>query len=345
MNTITRMAGLVGLTAGLAFSAVAIPQLRGSTCEPIVPEDSRLEHLFAGGEFTEGPAVAPDGSVFFSDLTFVDTTSHYEGHIWRFNPRTGSCTIYRSPSNLSNGIEFDAKGRMVVAEGGSAGGRRIVRTNLSTGKTEILAMSYQDAPFNAPNDLAIDAKGRIYFTDPCYDNTFTVRQPVMGVYRIEESGKITLLIEDVPMPNGIVLSPDQRTLYVGCFDEGEPQHQPMHPKRMAIYAYALSESGNVVSRKMLVDYGSHDGPDGMTVDARGNLFVAVRDEDRPGICVYDPAGTEIGFITVPEIPSNVAFDRPPNQYRLYITAGRGLYRVALKTRGCVRPHASPGKRK
>jgi gluconolactonase len=342
MIAFARMAASLALTAGLACCAAAMPQPRDSARCSIVPEHPRLEHLFAGGEFTEGPAVAPDGSVYFSDLTFVDTTTHYAGHIWRFDPRTRSCAIYRSPSNMSNGIEFDSKGRMVVAEGGNAGGPRIVRTDMAGGKTEIVAMSYHDAPFNAPNDLVIDAKGRIYFTDPSYDHASPVRQPVMGVYRIEASGQITLLIKDVPMPNGLALSPDQRTLYVGCFDEGEEQHEPAHPKLMAIDAYALSESGSVLSRRLLVDFGSHDGPDGMTVDAHGNLFVAVRDENRPGICVYTPGGTEIGFISLPEIPSNVAFDRPPNQHRMYITAGRGLYRVALKTRGCVPLDESPG---
>jgi gluconolactonase len=345
MISFAQMAGCLALMASLACCAAAMPQHGDSARRSIVPEHPRLEHLFAGGEFTEGPAVAPDGSVFFSDLTFVDTTTRYAGHIWRFDPRTRSCAIYRSPSNMSNGIEFDQKGRMVVVEGGSAGGPRIVRTDMTSGKTEILAMGYQGALFNAPNDLAIDAKGRIYFTDPSYDTLPTLRQPLMGVYRIEESGKINLLIKDVPMPNGLALSPDQRTLYVGCFDEGEEQHEPAHPKLMAIYAYPLSESGNVLSRKLLVDFGSHDGPDGMTVDAHGNLFVAVRDENRPGICVYTPGGTEVGFVSLPEIPSNVVFDRPPNQHRLYITAGRGLYRVALKTRGGVPLHESPGKGK
>lgn len=292
-----------------------------------------LEHLFDGGEFTEGPAVAPDGSVYFSDLTFADTGARYSGHIWRFDNRTGSCRIYRSPSNMSNGIAFDAAGRMIIAEGDGSGGGRVVRTDLGSGKTDILAASFGGAPFNSPNDLTIGRDGRIILTDPRYGDAGSVQQPVMGVYAIDTAGVVSLLIRDVPMPNGVALSPDGRTLYVGCFDEGAPEGSPPRPKRMALYAYPLLTSGAAGRGRVLVDYGARDGPDGIEVDCAGRLVVAVRDEARPGVAVYDSGGSEIGFIPLPEIPSNVAFDRPPHVNRLYITAGRGLYRVHLNMPG------------
>ncbi|MCC6396948.1 MAG: SMP-30/gluconolactonase/LRE family protein [Bacteroidetes bacterium] len=324
------------------FCVSALAQSPEETREHTVLAVGQLEHLFDGGEFTEGPAVAPDGFVYFSDLTFGESQPSYAGHIWRYDPRTGACGTFRSPSNMSNGIEFDLAGRMIVAEGGGSGGGRITRTDMSTGKTGILAGSFGGLQFNSPNDVVVDAQGRIYFTDPRYGDSRTIRQPVMGVYRIDTTAVVARLIEDVPMPNGVALSPDGGTLYVGGFDEGETENPPLRPKHMAVYAYALTRSGTIASRKVLLDFGSRDGPDGMTVDPEGNLYVAVRDETRPGVGVYDPQGSEIGFIALPEIPSNVVFDRPPYAGRLYITAGRGLYRLRIALQK-VSPQKSDGK--
>jgi len=340
-RVLTRLKCLL-LAAG-AVSAPAAGSGPDTTGSPVVVQGVHLEHLFGGGSFTEGPAVAPDGCVSFSDLTFEDTDARYAGHLWRFDPRAMSCTVYRSPSNMSNGIGFDAGGRMVVAEGNGLGGRRIVRTDMTTGKSEVLAASYAGVPFNSPNDLTIAHDGRIIFTDPRYGDEKSVRQPMMGVYCIDTTGRASLLIGDVPMPNGVALSPDGHTLYVGCFDEGASEPPVPRARQMALFAYPLPQSGAPGPGRLLGDYGERDGPDGIEVDADGHIFAAVRDEARPGIAIHDTRGKEIGFIPLPEIPSNVAFDRPPHGDRLYVTAGRGLYRIHIK-KSSIPSHTPEGTR-
>ncbi len=172
----------------------------------IISPDAKLEKLFDGAHFTEGPAVSFDGMVYFSDITFTYESGMQAGHIWKFNPNTGETTVYRSPSGMSNGIKFDAQGRMIVAEGADYGGRRVTRTDMATGKSEIIAGLYEGRPFNAPNDITIDEKGRIYFSDPRYLGHEPVDQPVMGVYRIDPDGSIHLNITDAGKPNGVAVS-------------------------------------------------------------------------------------------------------------------------------------------
>lgn len=291
--------------------------------------DTLVECVFRGGQFTEGPAVAPDGSVYFSDLTFVTDTPPYRGHIWRYDPVSGTCTVFRSPSNMSNGLEFDTAGRLLATEGDETGARRIVRTDMTTGMSEIVTASYGGKAYNSPNDLVLDVKGGIYFTDPRYGNTGNVEQPVRGVYRIDADGAVTLLIPDISMPNGLAIAPDGRTLYVGCNDEGDDTTLPPRAKWMAVFAYDLTPSGSVVRGRKIIDFDDTGGPDGMSVDGNGDLYIAVRDEQHPGIGVYDPRGHAKGYIGLPEVPSNVVFDHTSHHHRLYVTAGGSLYRITL----------------
>src|SRR5205809_3381141 len=142
--------------------------------QPIVPPDAKLEKLFDGGlVLTEGVAVAPDGMVYFSDITFTHVSREAKapieaGHIWKLDPKTGKATVFRSPSGMSNGLKFDADGNLLAAEGADYGGRRVTRTDMKTGKAYIIAGKFEDRPFNSPNDISIDEKGRIYFSDPRY---------------------------------------------------------------------------------------------------------------------------------------------------------------------------------
>ena len=261
----------------------------------IISPDAELEKLFDGAHFTEGPAVSFDGMVYFSDITFTYESGMQAGHIWKYNPNTGETRVYRSPSGMSNGIKFDAQGRMIVAEGADFGGRRVTRTDMSTGKSEIIAGLYEGRPFNAPNDITIDEKGRIYFSDPRYLGHEPVDQPVMGVYRIDPDGSIHRIITDAGKPNGVAVSPDQRSIYVVSNDNGAtgfdrlPSETPYHKGRMALLAYDLAKDGTATFREVLVDYYPEDGPDGLVIDVDGNLYVAVRDVTRPGINVYSPA--------------------------------------------------------
>jgi gluconolactonase len=338
------------VTLGLVFSLfAAVPNVRAQGKNPIVPTGAKLEKVFDGGVvLTEGVAVAPDGMVYFSDITFSHLardkkTGFIEaGHIWMFNPKTGKTTIFRSPSGMSNGIKFDAHGDMIVAEGADFGGRRVIRTDMKTGKSYILAATFEGRPLNSPNDIAIDEKGRIYFSDPRYLGHEPIDQPVQAVYRIDLDGSLHRIITDVSKPNGVCVSPDQKTLYVVCNDNGTtgigrmPKDAPLQKGRMALLAYDLAGDGSAKFRKTLVDYAPQDGPDGLVCDVEGNLYVAVRDETRPGIYVYSPQGKELAYIPT-EVPTNVGFGRGIESTMLYITAGKSLYRVRLNKEGYQLP--------
>lgn len=317
--------------------------------DPIVPPDSKLEKLFESHVLTEGVSVAPDGMVYFSEITFSnksrDATGAIEaGHIWKFDPTTGKTSIFRSPSGMSNGIKFDAAGNMLVAEGADYGGRRVTRTDAKTGKSFIIAGMYEGRPFNAPNDITIDERGRIYFSDPRYLGHEALEQPVMAVYRIDPDGTIQRIITDAGKPNGVAVSPDQKTLYVVSNDNGSiglerlSPDLPMRKGHMALMAYDLAADGTAKFRKTLVDYAPFDGPDGLVVDRQGNLYVAVRAENRPGIYVYSPEGKELAYIKT-EVPTNVGFGRGADARLLYITAGSSLYRISLNREGYQLPPA------
>ena len=294
---------------------------------------AKLEKLFTGGHLTEGVAVAPDGTVFFSDITFTTETGMQAGHIMRYDPRTNKTTVYRSPSGMSNGLKFDSQGRMIAAEGADYGGRRITRTDLSTGKSVILAGLFEGKPFNSPNDLAIDQQGRIYFSDPRYLGHEPIEQPVMAVYRLDPNGKVHRIITDASKPNGVAISPDQKTLYVVTNDDGllgfdqMPKGTPARKGRMELNAYSLHPDGTATFRALLVNYAPEDGPDGLVCDAAGNIFAALRNEKRFGVGVYSPTGKELAYLPTPERPTNVGFGRGTEANTLYITAGGSLYRI------------------
>jgi gluconolactonase len=318
---------------------------------PIVAEGAKLEKLFDQGMvLTEGVAVAPDGMVYFSDITFTHTARDKKipieaGHIWKYDPSTGKATIFRSPSGMSNGIKFDADGNMVVAEGADQGGRRVTRTDMKTGKSYIIASTFEGRPLNSPNDLTIDEKGRIYFSDPRYLGHEPIDQPVQAVYRIDTDGSIHRIITDGGKVNGVAISPDQKTLYVVSNENGHTgigrlkvksdtsrEEEPARKGLMALLAYDLSPEGKAKFRKVLVDYAPFDGPDGMVCDVEGNLFVAVRAENKPGIYVYSPEGKELEYIKT-ELPTNVGFGRGKESKTLYITAGKNLYRIKVNKEG------------
>src|SRR5262245_46651794 len=330
------------LLAIVFFAAPAAAQ------NPIVPPDAKLEKIFDGGlVLTEGVASAPDGTIYFSDITFTWFSKEKNqpieaGHIWKYDPKTGKTSIFRSPSGMSNGIKFDADGNMIVAEGADFGGRRVTRTDMKTGKSYILAALFEGRPFNSPNDITIDEKGRVYFSDPRYLGHEPLDQPVQAVYRIDPDGSVHRIITDAGKPNGVCVSPDQKTLYVVSNDNGStgigrlPTEAKLSKGRMALLAYDLAADGTAKFRKTLVDYAPQDGPDGLVCDADGNVYVAVRDETRPGVCVYSPEGKELAYIKT-ELPTNVGFGRGAEAKTLYITAGKSLYRIKLNAEGYQLP--------
>ncbi|HEY4042790.1 MAG TPA: SMP-30/gluconolactonase/LRE family protein [Rhodopila sp.] len=313
--------------------------------QSVLPAGAKLDRIFGGGcTLTEGVATSPDGQVYFSDITFTtmckDSSGKFAqaGNIWKYDPKTKQATIFRSPSGMSNGMKFDADGNLVIAEGADFGGRRLTKTDMKTGKSYILSGLYNDQPYNALNDLTIDTKGRIYFTDPRYLGWEPMNQPVQAVYRLDPDGKVSRLITDAGKPNGVQVSPDQKTLYVLAHDNGAhdflPKGEVAQKGLMACLAYDLSPDGTVGKRRMVVDWLPNDGGDGMSIDVDGNLYIAVRSEAAPGLYVYAPDGKQLAFVpTGKELPTNVAFGWGDDANLLYLTSGKSLYTIRMAKKG------------
>jgi len=282
----------------------------------------RIELLFDGGFFTEGPAVDSKGNVYFTDLTFTSETGNEPGHIWEYSPTTKETKIYRSPSNMANGMIIK-NDTLYTCEGADTGGRRLIKTDLSTGKSFLLTDNFNGIPYNSPNDLTIADDGIIYFTDPRYAGDEPIEQPVNGVYRLNTSGQVELLIDNISMPNGITVSPDNKKLYVGCNDENAGEDNPNF-----IAEYLLDDKGQLTFNKYIAKFLPPTGPDGIKIGKDGFIYVALRDPYRPGIYVYSPEGVLIEKVILPEDPSNLIF-ADESQETLYVTAGGNLYKVEL----------------
>jgi gluconolactonase len=323
------------------------------SAQAIVPRGAKLEGpLYTRsapikGGLTEGPAAAPDGSIYFSDIPFGSD----KGMIVRYDPKTNKSEIFTNDSGKSNGMIFDSKGFLIACEGSDEGGRRVSKWDVKTKERTTLADRYMGKRFNAPNDLTIDRKGRIYFTDPRYLGTETRELEYRAVYRIDVDGKVVEVTHDISKPNGIALSPDEKTLYVLDHDNGTDRIDPKGPKhkegRMALDAFPLGDDGLVHGEKRtLINFGDQPGGDGMTVDDKGNLYIADRSGKRPGVRITDPNGKEIGFIPTGEpnqkvdsdhpgkgFPSNVEFGVGEGKNMLYVTVDLSLYRIRLNANG------------
>lgn len=280
----------------------------------LVAPGARLEKLWDKGEFTEGTATGPDGCIYFSDIG---------NELMKFDPSTKSVTEYRNPSGRSNGILFDPKGRMIVAEGANIGGlRRITATDLKTGKIEVLATSYEGKKFNSPNDVALDKEGRVYFSDPRYVGSEARELDFEAVFRVDLDGRVTRLETGAFKPNGLVVSPDGKRLYVS--DNGG--------KRRALLACELDADGNTKPGKVIYDFGDGRGVDGMTITTDGRIVATAGKEEKSGVWIFSPEGHVLGVIPTPEASANCEFGGPENK-TLYIAAGVSLYRIETQMTG------------
>ncbi len=316
------------------------------TQEPIVPPGATARPLELVA-FTEGPAWHPSGNVFFSDVT--------NNRILRLDPK-GKLHVYRCPSGRANGLIFDHQGRLIACEGGWEGGnRRVTRTELD-GTITVLASHYQGKRLNSPNDLTIDRRGRIYFTDPRYgprdDLEMTDQQGriVEGVYRIDPDGTLTRIIaHEVVRPNGIAISPDQQWLYVVDNDNLTLQGN------RKIWRFRLREDGSVdlKSQKAIFDFSPGRGGDGMAVDTQGRLYVAAgtilptqttTTKYPAGIYILSPEGKQLGFIRVTEdMVTNCCFGGADRR-TLYITAGHKIWSIRVNATGYIPGNAKASAR-
>ncbi len=342
----SRLVLLAFLFPYLAFAADDVPAPTG---DAIVPKGAKLQRLFTRtapikGGLTEGPTPAPDGSIYFSDIPFGKD----KGMILRFDPKTMETTVFTDDSFKSNGLKFDADGHLIACEGSDEGGRAVVRWDVKTKKRTVIADRFMGKRFNAPNDLVIDRKGRIYFSDPRYLGDEPRELEHRSVYRIERDGTVVEVTHDAEKPNGIALSPDEKTMYLIDHNNGTDRIDPSKPAptpgAMKIHAFPLGPDGLISGkRRTLVDFGTEAGGDGMCVDVKGNIYVAARSLKRPGVLVIDPDGNEVAFIPTgasqpgakePKgIPSNVTFGRGEESKTLYVTIDTSLYRIPLKVAG------------
>ncbi len=288
----------------------------------IVPPGAKLEKVWGDGAFTEGPAYGPGGCVYFSDIG-ITPDPHEGNRIMKYDPATGKTTEYRSPSGRANGLDFDPDGRLVAAEGANTGGTRRVTRTEKDGKVVVLADRWMGKKLNSPNDVTIDKKGRIYFSDPRYVGDEAREIDSECVYRIDPDGSLTQLITDMEKPNGVILSPDMKTLYVA---EANPKG------KQQLLAYPLHEDGSVGPKKVLYDFGKDRGIDGMVVDVKGNIYAAAGQGDKGGVYVFSREGERLAFIPAPETPTNCVFGGKDRK-TLYVTAGKSLYRIGLNAEG------------
>ena len=304
----------------------------------ILPKNSQLEELWNEGEFTEGVAVAPDGRIYFSDIS---RSADDPGQILRFDPKTKKTTVFSDKSFKSNGLMFDRNGRLIACCGSNGGNMSLCEVS-SKGVVKPIISKYGGKQLLSPNDLVITPAGLIYFTDPRYIGTEPEGQKEMCVYRYDPKKKqLTRVLrqKDIEKPNGVHISPDGKTLYVAETNNGSRHgsNPPYEAKmgRMTLNAFPIRKNGslNIKKKRVLADFGKETGTDGMTLDVKGNIYAAVRMASKHGIVVYSPKGKELAYIPTPSLPTNCSFGNGKESAMLYITSGTGLYRIQLKIDG------------
>ncbi|MDP6930924.1 MAG: SMP-30/gluconolactonase/LRE family protein [Planctomycetota bacterium] len=264
-----------------------------------------ITRAHTGFQFTEGPAASPAGTeLYFSDVR--------ANKIHKVDSKGRLRTFVVNTQN-TNGLMFDRRGRLIACEGGAG---RLISIDIFRNSVTPLASFYNGKRFNKPNDLTIDVHGGIYFTDPVFGNTVP-SQPKMGVYYHAPNGKTTLVIDPLVRPNGIILSPDERTLYVVA-------NTPT-----AVHSYPVTSPGKLGRGKVFYQWNTGNC-DGMTVDTAGNVYVT-----RPqssAIEVLSPVGQSLGTITFPENPANVTFGGA-DMKTLWVTARTSVYRAKMLATG------------
>lgn len=309
----------------LSFALISL-----SGCLIASPGSAQEPEIATTLSFTEGPTVDTDGSVYFTEIITQ--------RIIKLGA-DGVQTTWREDSNVANGLLIDPQRRLIACEGATferpgvkvSGIPRVTRTDLATGKVEILADSFEGKPLTGPNDVTIDSKGRLYFTE----------LGGAAVYRIDAPGRIARILAapEVQNPNGVQISPDDRFLYL------VEANQKAGGARL-IRRYDLQPDGTVTNMKIHFDFSPGRSADGMSIDVEGNLWASAglnqlrgtseTLDTKCGVHVISPEGKRIRFIPIPEDTiSNNAFGGP-DMKTLYVTAGKTLYKIRTDIAGLPR---------
>jgi gluconolactonase len=323
----------------------------------LIQANTSIKRIWTGALWTEGPAWSSQGKY----LVWSDIPSNRQ---MRWLEDDGHVSVFRSPSNNSNGNTFDPQGRQLSCEHLT---RRVVRYE-HDGAITIIADSYEGKRLNSPNDVAVHKDGSIWFTDPPYGGqlyegapdasggptnlagrlnqragqpaeigTFKRELPT-NVYRVDPGGRVDLVVAEdlVPDPNGITFSPDYTKLYIASTGRGPGDKGP--GGKGEVYSFDVSTDNKASNRKLFSDCvidGVKCGPDGLRCDVDGNLWVssnAGRVVGYSGVTVWNPQGKLLGRIRLPEVCGNITFGGPKRN-RLFMAASQSIYAVYVGTQG------------
>lgn len=325
------------LGAGVALAGCAQAPARATfgrvrrlspALDAIVSDEAVIEELGAGYQWSEGPLWVRDGGY----LLFTDVPANIM-YKWSEAAGVEECL---NPSGFSgddashlreagaNGLARAADGAIMLCD---TGNRTLARLDLATKQKTVLADRYDGRRFNSPNDLTVHSSGAIYFTDPPYGlagmSASPLREiPFHGVYLYTPDGRVRLVDDQRSFPNGVALSPDEKTLYVACSDEANP----------LIQAYGLGDDGLPVSSRLFFDarplqaQGAPGLPDGLKVDQAGRLFAT----GPGGVLILSPEADLLGVIDPGSAAANCGFGE--DGASLFITAHNRLGRIRLRTR-------------
>ena len=290
----------------IIFSLVLIPLMLITSCEESANSNSHrliasapVNKLASDFRFTEGPIADAYGNIYFTDIP------NNRIHIVSAD---GNLSTFLENSGGANGLYFDTSGNLLACQGGD---RKVVSIDPERNIT-VIADSYDGKKLNSPNDLWLDPKGGIYFTDPRYGNRDNMEQDGEHVYYITpDRKKVIRVIDDMARPNGIIGTPDGKRLYVA--DHGGN----------LTFTYRINHDGSLSDKKLFAAQGS----DGITMDTEGNVYLT-----SGKVNIYNIKRELIGSIETPEGPSNVAFGGPDGQ-TLFITARTSVYSVRMNAKG------------
>jgi gluconolactonase len=297
--------------------------------DALISADAVIENLGSGFNWSEGPIWVPaQGALLFSDVpeNRVYRWKDGEGITVFLEPSGFTGSIYNGRERGSNGLTLDAQGRLTLCQHGD---RRVARLAADGKSFETVVDKFEGKRFSSPNDLCFDRAGNLFFTDPPYGLPSDVKQETAfhGIYRLATDGKLTVVASAMSRPNGVALSPDEKTLYVGSTDGDQPW----------IKYYALNADGTVASSRIFFDgsalmkAGRRGGFDGLKVDAAGNVWAT----GPGGVVILSPEGKHLGSILTGRATANCAFGDADHQ-TFYITADEALLRVRTKVKGAGR---------